>query len=37
MTDSSSSESNFLLESDYLDFEASMGGENNERVYELVG
>ena len=37
MTDSSSSESSLISESDYLDFEASMEGENNERSIELLG
>ena len=37
MADSSSSESSSISESDYSDFEASMEGEHNERVYEPVG
>ena len=35
--DSNSSESNSTSRSDYSDFEASMEGEHNERVYEPVG
>ena len=35
--DSSSSKSSAISGSDYLDFDASMEGEHNERVYEPVG
>ena len=34
---STSSESSSISGSDYSDFEASMEGEHNERVYESVG
>ena len=37
MADSTSSESSSISGSDYSDFEASMEGEHNERVYESVG
>ena len=36
MADSRSSESSFISRSDYLDFEASMEGEHNEKVHELL-
>ena len=34
---SSSNKSNLISESDYSDFEASMDGENNERVMSFLG
>ena len=37
MADSNSSKSSSISGSDYLDFEASVEGEHNERVYESVG
>ena len=37
MADSSLSESSSISWSDYLDFEASMVGENNDTPYEAVG
>ena len=37
MTDSASSGSGSISGSDYSDFEASVEGEHNERVYESVG
>ena len=37
MADSSSSESSSISGSEYSDFEVSMEGEHNERVYEPVG
>lgn len=37
IVDGSSSESRSILGSDYLDFEALMKGEHNERDYEPVG
>ena len=37
MADSNSSESRSTLGSVYSDFEASMEGERNERVYESFG
>ena len=37
MADSTLSESSSISGSDYSDFEASMEGEHNERVYESVG
>ena len=36
MVDSTSSESSSISGSDYSDFEASMEGEHNKRVYESV-
>ena len=36
MADSRSSESSFISGSDYLDFEASMEDEHNQRVHEAV-
>ena len=36
MADSNSFESSSIPGSEYLDFKASMEGEHNERVYELV-
>ena len=36
MADSCSSESSFISGSDYLDFEASMEDEHNERVHKPV-
>ena len=37
MADSSLSKSSSISGSDYYDFEASIEGEHNERVYEPVG
>ena len=37
MADSSLSESSSISWSDYLDFEASMVGENNDTPHEAVG
>ena len=37
MADSSLSESSSISWSDYLDFEASLLGEINDRAYEAVG
>ena len=37
MVDSSLRESSSISWSDYLDFEVSMIGENNDRAYEAVG
>ena len=34
---SSSNKSSLISESDYSDFEASMDGENNERVMSFLG
>ena len=36
MADSTLSESSSISWSDYLDFEASLLGENNDRAYEAV-
>ena len=37
MADSTARESSSISGSDYSDFEGSMEGEHNERVYESVG
>ena len=37
MADSTSSEGNSISVYDYSDFEATMEGEHNERVYKSVG
>ena len=37
MADNNSSKSSSISGSDYSDFEASMEGEHNERVYEPIG